>query len=94
MPGLAVLPRRLESSVRPNAANSWTPLNADELRAICAGTPVVSPRCELGDVLLFDELCLHANGGDWPGFSRDRYALEAWMFAPFAILAPYLPILV
>ncbi len=93
-PGLAVLPRRLESSVRPNAANSRTPLNSDELRAISAGTPVVSPRCEPGDALLFDELCLHANGGDWPGFSRDRYALEAWMFAPSTIPAPYLPILV
>jgi hypothetical protein len=93
-PGLALLPRRLEESVRPNAAKPEIPLNAEELEAACAGTRVVSPRCEPGDALLFDELCLHANGGDRPGLTRDRYALEAWMFAPSAIPGPYLPILV
>jgi hypothetical protein len=93
-PGLAVLPKRLVTSVRPGAAKPQIPLTAEELAAACAGTRIVSPRCGPGDALLFDELCLHANGGGRPGLSRDRYALEAWMFAPSAIPAPYLPILV
>jgi len=93
-PGLALLPRRLVTSVRPGAAKPQLPLSAEELEAVCAGDSVVSPRCAPGDALLFDELCLHANGGDRPGLRRHRYAIEAWMFAPSAIPAPYLPMLV
>ena len=91
-PGLAILPKRLHTSVRLDAAAPYLPLTPGELEAVADGTAVVRPRCYPGDALLFDELCLHANGGDQPGLNRDRYALEAWMFAPSAKPAHYLPI--
>jgi hypothetical protein len=93
-PGLSILPRRLHTSVRPDAARPTMPLTADELAVASAGTQVVRPTCAPGDALLFDELCLHANGGDRPGLTRHRYALEAWFFAPSSMPATYLPILV
>ncbi|HTK17581.1 MAG TPA: phytanoyl-CoA dioxygenase family protein [Acidimicrobiia bacterium] len=93
-PGLAILPKRLHESARPNATGPLIPLNPDELEAVADGTPVVRPHCYPGDALLFDELCLHANGGDRPGLTRHRYAVEAWLFALSAVPADYLPILV
>jgi hypothetical protein len=93
-PGLAILPKRLHTSARPNAAAPLIPLSPNELEAVADGTPVVRPHCYPGDALLFDELCLHANGGTRPGLTRDRYAVEAWLFALSAVPADYLPILV
>jgi hypothetical protein len=93
-PGLSILPKRLRSSARPNDVGPLIPLNADELATVADGVPVNRPHCQPGDALLFDELCLHANGGGRPGLTRHRYALEAWMFAPSAKPADYLPILV
>ncbi len=93
-PGLAILPKRLDASARPDAVGPLIPLNAEELAVVADGTPVVRPHCQPGDALLFDELCLHANGGEQPGLTRDRYALEAWMFAPSGKPGHYLPILV
>jgi hypothetical protein len=93
-PGLSVLPKRLNGSARPDAVGPLVPLNPAELAEVADGTPVVRPHCQPGDALLFDELCLHANGGDRPGLARDRYALEAWMFAPSGKPGHYIPILV
>jgi hypothetical protein len=93
-PGLSILPRRLDTSVRPDAAAPRFPLNAEELEAISGTTPVVTPKFEPGDAVLFDELCLHATAGDRPGLVRDRYAIEAWLFAPSTMPAKYLPIIV
>jgi hypothetical protein len=93
-PGLAVLPKRLHTSARPNAAAPQLPLSADELETVADGTQVVHPHCRPGDALLFDELCLHSTGGDQPGLTQHRYALEAWMFAPSAKPDRYLSMLV
>ncbi len=93
-PGLAIVPRRLHTSVRPNAAQPEWPLSDEELAVASAGTRVSRPTCAPGDALLFDELCLHANGGDQPELTRHRYALEAWMFAPSSMPGAYLPIVV
>jgi hypothetical protein len=70
------------------------PIERRRARSGRRGIPVVRPHCQPGDALLFDELCLHANGGDQAGLTRERYALEAWMFAPSGKPGHYLPILV
>lgn len=93
-PGLAVLPKRLDSSVLPEGAKAQWPLSPSVVEATVVDSQFVSPTCAPGDALLFDELLLHANGGGRPGLSRDRYALEAWMFAPSSMPAMYLPMLV
>ena len=93
-PGLAILPKRLHATARTKEVGPLIALSADELMTVAEGIRVAYPHCRPGDALLFDELCLHANGGGRPGLKRNRYALEAWMFAPSAKPADYLPILV
>jgi hypothetical protein len=89
-PGIAILPRRLTASVRGETLDIT--LRPEELESASGDVEQVVPRMWPGDVLLFDELFLHANGGDRPGLARDRYALEAWMFAPSS-MPDYLPVL-
>jgi ectoine hydroxylase-related dioxygenase (phytanoyl-CoA dioxygenase family) len=88
-PGIAILPRRITASVRGETLDIT--LRPDELASASGDVEHVVPRMAPGDVLLFDELFLHANGGGRPGLTRDRYALEAWMFAP-ASMPDYLPL--
>ena len=42
---------------------------------------VVRPVFDAGDALLFNQLTLHRTGVS-PEMTRDRYAVEAWFFAP------------
>ena len=88
-PGIAILPRRLTGSVRGETLDIT--LRPDELELASGDVVSIVPRMQPGDALLFDELFLHANGGDRPGLTRDRYALEAWMFASSS-MPDYLPI--
>lgn len=92
-PGLAILPRRFDTTVRSEGSDATKPLKADEVAEVGDGLRPIIPYCRPGDALLFDELLLHANGGNQPGLARNRYALEAWMFAPSSAPAGYLPIL-
>lgn len=92
-PGLAILPKRLDSSILPEGATAEWPLSPSVVEEASAEVPFVSPMCAPGDALLFDELLLHANGGGRPGLTRHRYALEAWMFAPSSMPGAYLPML-
>lgn len=93
-PGLVVLPRRLETTVRSNAREEATwPLRADEVDATGDGIRPAIPTCRPGDALLFDQLLLHGTGGRQPGLDRERYTLEAWMFTPSSAPAGYVPIL-
>ena len=60
-------------------------------RLAAEGTPPVEPVFEKGDVLFFDTLLPHTTQqGD--GFTRDRYALECWFFAPTTVDEIWLPL--
>jgi len=92
-PGLGILPERHDASLigyptRPH------PFDIDQLEATAGGVGPVHPRFAPGDALLFDELLVHANGGGRPGLSRNRYALEVWMFGRHSIPKQHFPILV
>jgi hypothetical protein len=54
--------------------------------------PIVRPRFEAGDAMLFDELLLHRTGVS-PGMTRDRYTIESWFFAPSAYPDAQIPVL-
>jgi ectoine hydroxylase-related dioxygenase (phytanoyl-CoA dioxygenase family) len=92
-PGIAILPRRLDRSIRGEVLDAKIVFTPHELESASTGIEPVMPRFEPGDALLFDELLAHANGGAQPGLTRDRYALEAWMFAPRSAPKSYVPIL-
>lgn len=91
-PGIAILPRRLDVSVRGEVSDANIVFSEDEFEYASAGTAVVKPTFAPGDALMFDELLPHANGGGEPGLTRHRYALETWLFAPAFMREDYLPI--
>lgn len=82
-PGLAVLPRRVGelAEVGTEGAMLANAVGQGVIDRLAVDAPVLHPRFHAGDVLLFDELFLHATG-TLPGLQRDRYAIEAWFFAP------------
>jgi hypothetical protein len=93
-PGLALVPRRLDRSLRGEVSNGDIILTPDQFEEASGGIGAIRPTFAPGDALLFDELLAHANGGGQPGLSRPRYAVEAWLFAPSSVPAGYLPIFV
>jgi hypothetical protein len=81
-PGLDVVGRRLDEIVETGTDGAflqWTVGRAAVERA--ARGAIVRPIFDPGDVLLFDHMNLHCTAVD-PGMTRDRYAVEAWFFAP------------
>lgn len=81
-PGLDLFPRRLPQVLEtggPRAGFSWSVCDG-LVEDLAAETPIVSPQFAAGDALLFDQLFLHRTGVR-PGMTRDRLAIETWLFA-------------
>ena len=81
-PGLDIVPRRLDDYVRAGTDGAFLDYQvADSVAAEAAGseTPIIRPIFEPGDVLLFDEKCLHQTASD-PSMPNPRYAVESWFF--------------
>jgi hypothetical protein len=84
-PGLDLYPRRLNSVLAETGARDasfdWSAgdMVVEEL-AQRTGAPIVSPRFKAGDAMFFDQLCLHRTGVR-PGMTKDRLAIESWLFA-------------
>lgn len=94
-PGMDVVPRRIDDLLPTQTHGAIFPSSIGEaLVAEVAGeTPWVTPRFEPGDALVFDDRFVHRTSvGE--GYARERYALEAWFFAPSSLPEGYLPILV
>ena len=81
-PGLDVVGRRLDRIVETGTDGAflhWT-VGPGAVERAAEGT-VVRPIFEPGDALLFDHMNLHCTAAD-AGMTRERYAIEAWLFAP------------
>jgi hypothetical protein len=94
-PGLAMVPRRIDHVLETHLEGATSPIavGADDLAELLEGEPPLRPVFAAGDALLFDELFLHSTGGT-AGKTRDRYALEAWFFAPSVFPSMYVPMAV
>jgi hypothetical protein len=92
-PGMDLVPRRIERIVETGtegAAFDWSVSQAvAEESAGEAG--ILRPIFEPGDVLLFDELFLHATASSTE-MTNTRYAVECWFFGPSAFPAEYPPL--
>ena len=92
-PGLDLVPRRLDHIVptgTDGAAFDWSV--SQEIAEEAAGeVGVRRPIFEPGDVLLFDELFLHATATD-ARMSETRYAVESWFFGPSGFPSEYVPL--
>ena len=81
-PGLDIVPRRLDDYVKAGTEGTFLDYQvSDAIANEAAGpdTPVIRPIFEPGDILLFDEKCLHQTGSD-PSMPNPRFAIESWFF--------------
>jgi len=94
-PGLDILPRRLDGIVETGTEGSIFPWAVSPLKVEEAsdGTPICRPVFEPGDALLFDELFLHRTACE-PEMTRERYAIETWLFAPSVYPDKQIPLVV
>jgi hypothetical protein len=93
-PSMDMVPKRLDSIVPTGtgqASFSWS-LDDPAVMAAAGDTPPVRLEFKAGDAILFDERNLHRTAID-SQMSRDRYAIEAWFFAPSHYPLNQLPIL-
>jgi hypothetical protein len=92
-PGLDVVPRRLDG-IAPagtdGAVFDWSVSQAVAEEA-AGEAGIVRPIFEPGDVLLFDELFLHATAAE-PEMREVRYAIETWFFGPSRYPEGYAPL--
>jgi hypothetical protein len=81
-PGLDIVPRRLDHIVETGTEGASFPWSVGPavVERAAGDASVVRPIFEPGDVLLFDELFLHATAIE-PEMTRERYAIETWFFA-------------
>lgn len=82
-PSLDVVAKRMERIVETGtdgAAFDWS-VGEGAVERARGDAEIVRPRFAPGDVMLFDEMCLHRTGVS-PGMTRDRYTIESWFFAP------------
>jgi hypothetical protein len=94
-PGMDLVPRRFDELLPTQTHGAIFPSSIGEglVAEVAADTPWVTPRFEPGDALVFDDRFVHRTSvGD--GYTHERYALEAWFFAPATLPDGYLPILV
>jgi hypothetical protein len=91
--GLELIPRRINHVVTTGTLGAMhmhaaAPAEVDKAAGDVAPQ---TPRFGPGDALLFDHLLMHRTATR-PGLTRDRYALEAWLFAPSTFPADYAPL--
>jgi Phytanoyl-CoA dioxygenase (PhyH) len=92
-PGMDIIPRRMEEIVATGtegATFDWSVSRALAERA-AGDAGIVRPIFEPGDVLLFDEMLLHATAAD-DSMTERRYASESWFFGPSGFPGEYVPL--
>jgi len=81
-PGLDIVPLRIDHLLPTGGEGAifdWS-VSEQTIARELPGIPVWRPEFEAGDVLLFDDLCLHRTAVD-SGMTKPRYAIESWFFS-------------
>jgi len=94
-PSMDMVPRRLPSIVPTGTEGAVFDWSVSQLavRDAAGDTPPVRLQFREGDAIIFDEMNLHRTGVS-PGMTKDRFAIEAWFFAPSCYPLEQLPIMV
>ena len=82
-PGLDIVPRRLDRVVETGTHGAyfdWA-VGHDLATEVAGEASMRGPSSVPGDVLLFDHLLLHRTASG-PEMTRERHAMETWLFAP------------
>jgi hypothetical protein len=82
-PGLEIVPRRLDTVLPTGTDGALFPWSvAPDVVSTAAGdTALLCRDFRAGDALLFDHMLLHRTAVR-PNMTRERYAMETWLFAP------------
>jgi hypothetical protein len=94
-PGLDIVPRRIDHVLptgTEGALFDWSVSQA-VVEEAAGDVAIARPIFEPGDVLLFDELCVHATAAE-PEMPNTRYAIESWFFGPSGFPGHYAPLAV
>lgn len=94
-PSMEMVPKRLNEIAptgTPGALMSWT-VSPAVVAEVAGDTPPVHLRFSAGDAIFFDEMNLHRTSSR-ERFTKPRYAIEAWFFAPSCYPVDQLPLLV
>lgn len=94
-PSMEMVPKRLASIAptgTPGALMSWT-VSPAVVAEVASDAPPVHLRFSAGDAIFFDEMNLHRTSSR-ARFTKPRYAIEAWFFAPSCYPLDQLPLLV
>lgn len=94
-PGLDLVPRRIDHIVptgTEGATFDWSASRAVAEES-AGDAEILRPIFQPGDVLLFDELCLHSTAAD-PQMPNTRHAVECWLFGPSGFPADYAPLVI
>jgi Phytanoyl-CoA dioxygenase (PhyH) len=94
-PTMDMIPTRLQEIV-PTGTHSalfdWS-VAREVVDQYSKDSPPVRLQFKAGDAILFDEMNLHCTAVA-PGMSKERYAIEAWFFAPSCYPMEQLPLIV
>jgi hypothetical protein len=86
-PGLEIFPRRMNRVLPTGCFFSWD-LSDETLAQEYPGVRSVMPEFDVGDAIIFDQLCVHRSGFS-SGMTDTRLAVECWLFAPASIPVEY-----
>jgi hypothetical protein len=92
-PGLEIVPRRFDAVLptgTEGAIFDWS-VSPQIVGELSGATPPLIPSFRAGDALLFDHMLLHRTAVA-PGMTRERYAMETWLFAPSSYPPGQIPI--
>jgi hypothetical protein len=94
-PTMDMVPKRLREIVPTGthgAAFDWS-VSREIVDRFSADSPPVRLQFKAGDAIFFDEMNLHCTAIA-PGMTKDRFAIEAWFFAPSCYPMNQLPLMV
>ena len=94
-PTMDMVPKRLHEIVPTGthgAQFNWS-VSREIVDQYSQDFPPVRLQFKAGDAILFDEMNLHCTAAA-PGMTKDRYAIEAWFFAPSCYPMDQLPLIV
>ncbi len=94
-PGMEIVPRRLDRLLptgEHGAFYDWC-VSPETIARELPGMAMWRPDFEEGDVLFFDEMCLHRTVAE-EGMTQLRYSIESWFFASSVYPAEWTPLVV
>lgn len=94
-PSMDMVPNRLNYIVptgTEGAKFDWS-VSSKMIAEVCDGGQPTHLNFKAGDAIVFDEMNLHRTS-TLPGMTKDRYAIEAWFFAPSCYPMDQLPLMV